>query len=203
MKSVDTIADLEALYGLPNEASTVKELDHLIPEYRAYIEASPFVALATAGPEGLDWSPRGDAKGFVRIHDARTVMMPDRAGNNRADSLRNIVRDPRTALLFVVPGIGNCLRINGRAKVVIEPSLLASFVVEGRAPRSVIVLTLEAVYFQCARALVRSALWDPDLYVARHSLPTAGQMLAATSDNRVAGADYDRLWPERARASLW
>ncbi len=203
MKSVDNIADLEALYGLPNEASTVKELDHLIPEYRAYIEASPFVALATVGPEGLDCSPRGDAKGFVRIHDERTVMMPDRAGNNRADSLRNIVRDPRTALLFLIPGIGNCLRINGRAKVVIEPSLLASFAVEGRAPRSVIVLTVEAVYFQCARALVRSALWDPNLYVAPDSLPTAGQMLAATSDNRVGGADYDRLWPERARASLW
>jgi hypothetical protein len=203
MKSVDNIADLEALYGLPNEASTIKELDHLIPEYRAYVEASPFVALATVGPEGLDCSPRGDAKGFVRIHDERTVMMPDRAGNNRADSLRNIVRDPRTALLFLIPGIGNCMRINGRAKVVIEPSLLASFAVEGRAPRSVIVLTIEAVYFQCARALVRSALWDPHLHVAPDSLPTAGQMLAATSDNRVGGADYDRLWPERARASLW
>ena len=189
MKSVDNIAQLEALYGFPNEASTVKELDHLIPEYRAYIEASPFVALATAGPEGLDCSPRGDAKGFVRIHDERTVMMPDRAGNNRADSLRNIVRDPRTALLFLVPGSGNCLRINGRAKVVIEPSLLASFAVEGRAPRSVIVLTVEAVYFQCARALVRSALWDPEFHVAPESLPTAGQMLAATSNNRVGGAD--------------
>ena len=203
MKSIDRIADLEALYGFPNEASTVKELDHLIPDYRAYIEASPFVALATAGPEGLDCSPRGDAKGFVRIHDERTVMMPDRAGNNRADSLRNIVRDPRTALLFLVPGSGNCLRINGRAKVVIEPSLLASFAVEGRAPRSVIVLTVEAVYFQCARALVRSALWDPEFHVAPESLPTAGQMLAATSNNHVGGADYDRLWPERARASLW
>ena len=203
MKSVDSITELEALYGFPNEASTVKELDHLIPEYQAYIEASPFVALATAGPEGLDCSPRGDAKGFVRIHNERTVMMPDRAGNNRADSLRNIVRDPRVALLFLIPGSGNCLRINGRAKVVIEPSLLASFAVEGRAPRSVIVLTVEAVYFQCARALVRSALWDPNLYVASDSLPTAGQMLAATGNNRMGGADYDRLWPERARASLW
>ena len=203
MKSVENIAELEALYGFPNEASTVKEIDHLIPEYRAYIEASPFVALATAGPEGLDCSPRGDAKGFVRIHDERTVMMPDRAGNNRADSLRNIVRDPRVALLFLVPGSGNCLRINGRAKVVIEPSLLASFAVEGRAPRSVIVLTVEAVYFQCARALVRSALWDTEFHVAPESLPTAGQMLAATSNNHVGGADYDRLWPERARASLW
>jgi len=137
MKSIDSVKDLEAIYGRPGESSTVKEIDHLIPEYRAYIEASPFVALATAGPEGLDCSPRGDAKGFVRIHDERTVMLPDRAGNNRTDSLRNIVRDPRLALLFLVPGIGNCLRINGRAKVVIEPSLLASFAVEGRAPRSV------------------------------------------------------------------
>lgn len=180
----------------------MKEIDHLTPEYRAYIEPSPFVALATAGSEGLDCSPRGDAKCFVRIYDERTVMLPDWAGNNRADTLCNIVRDPRVALLFLVPGIGNCLRINGRAKVVIEPSLLASFAVEGRAPRCVILLTVKAIYFQCTRALVRSALWDPSLYVAPQILPTAGQMLAATSENRVDGAEYDRLWPERARASL-
>jgi PPOX class probable FMN-dependent enzyme len=203
MQMIDSIAELEALYGQPVENATTKELDHLIPEYRAYIEASPFVALATVGPEGLDCSPRGDGAGFVRIQDDKTLLLPDRMGNNRADSLRNIIRDPRVALLFLVPGIGNTLRVNGRAGLTIEPDMLQSFAVDGRAPRSVMVVQIEAVYFQCARALVRSRLWDPDLFVDPSTLPTAGQMLAAASEKRLGGEAHDRAWPERAQASLW
>jgi uncharacterized protein len=203
MSIVRTVAELEALYGLPGETSTVKEIARLIPEYRALIAASPFAVLATSGPEGLDCSPRGDVVGFVRVHDERTLMLPDRRGNNRIDSLRNIVRDPRIALLFLIPGAGNTLRVNGRAEVTTAPELLASFAMEGKAPRSVIVMTVEAAYFQCARAIVRSELWNPAKHVSKESLPTPGQILASLSENRVGGEDYDRAWSERAKATLW
>src|SRR6201986_3983478 len=156
MSVIATIEQLEAIYGQTNDASTVKVAARVPPSYRMMIEKSPFAALATAGPEGLDCSPRGDLSGFVRIHDDRTLMMPDRRGNNRIDSLRNIVRDPRVALLFLIPGSGTTLRVNGRAHLSAEPDLLASFKVEGKTPRTVIVMTVDEIYFQCARAIVRS-----------------------------------------------
>jgi PPOX class probable FMN-dependent enzyme len=198
-----TVAELEALYGIPSEASTVKEVDWLTPHYRAYIEASPFMALATSGPEGLDCSPRGDKPGFVRIHDDKTLMLPDRRGNNRVDSLRNIVRNPRVGLLFLIPGVGNTLRVNGHAHLSADPDLLESFAVEDKAPRSVTVITVDTVYFQCARALVRSELWNPERHVDPRSLPSAGEILAALSDNRVGGVTYDREWPGRAAKTMW
>src|SRR5690349_1693129 len=203
MTVVATIEQLEAIYGFPNDASTVKVADRVTPAYRKLIESSPFVALATSGPEGLDCSPRGDLPGFVRILDDTTLMMPDRRGNNRIDSLRNIVRDPRVALLFLIPGSGSTLRINGNAKVTTDVDLLASFAVEDKAPRSVIVMTVHEIYFQCARAIVRSDLWNPDKRVDTNSLPTPGQILADMSEHRVGGESYDRAWPERARKSLW
>jgi PPOX class probable FMN-dependent enzyme len=194
---------LEAIYGKPAEAATVKEVNWITPHYRAYIEAAPYAALATSGPEGLDCSPRGDKPGFVRVHDEKTLMLPDRRGNNRIDSLRNIVRDPRVALLFMIPGIGNTLRVNGRAHLSVEPGLLESFAVEEKAPRSVTVIEVEAVYFQCARALVRSELWNPERHVDPKLLPSAGQILAALSQDRVGGEKYDREWPGRAAATMW
>lgn len=198
-----TEAELAAIYGRPVEAATVKEVNWITPHYRAYIEASPYAALATSGPEGLDCSPRGDRPGFVRVHDERTLMLPDRRGNNRIDSLRNIVRDPRVALLFMIPGVGNTLRVNGRAHLSIAPDLLESFAVEQKAPRSVTVIEVDAVYFQCARALVRSELWNPARHVDPKSLPSAGQILAALSGERVGGETYDREWPGRAAATMW
>jgi PPOX class probable FMN-dependent enzyme len=203
MTIVKTVEQLEALYGTPGEASLVKELDRIIPEYAAFIEASPFVALATGGPDGLDCSPRGDLPGFVRIADERTLMMPDRHGNNRVDSLRNIVRDGRVGLLFLVPGSGTTLRVNGRAELSVAAALRASFAVEGKAPRSVIVIAVEAVYFQCARAIHRSQLWDPARHVDAKSLPTPGAILASVSADRIGGEAYDRAWPERARKTMW
>ena len=203
MSRIESVAELEALYGEPGEASLVKELDRLIPEYAAFIEASPFVALATSGPEGLDCSPRGDIGGFVRIHDDRTVMMPDRRGNNRADSLKNIIRDSRVGLLFLVPGSGTTLRINGRAHISVDEGLCRSFVVEGKPARSVIVVEIDAVYFQCARAIHRSDLWNPDNHRDPKSLPTPGQILAATTNSRIDGDAYDREWPDRAKKSMW
>ncbi len=203
MAIITTVEELEALYGLPAEASIVKEVAHVTPHYRAFIAASPFAVLATSGPEGLDCSPRGDVPGFVRVADERTLLLPDRRGNNRVDSLRNIIRDPRVALLFLIPGSGNSLRVNGRAHLSTDPDLLASFAVEGKAPRCVIVIAVAAVYFQCARAILRSGLWNPETWVEPMSLPSAGQILAALSDNRVGGAEYDRAWPERARQTMW
>ena len=203
MTIIATIDQLEAIYGQPNEASTVKVADRITPQYRVLIDKSPFAALATCGPEGLDCSPRGDLPGFVRVHDEATLMMPDRRGNNRVDSLRNIIRDPRIALLFLIPGSGSTLRVNGRARVSADADLLTSFKVDGKAPRTVIVMTVDEIYFQCARAIVRSDLWNPDRRVDPKSLPTPGQILAEMSENRVGGEDYDRAWPERARQTMW
>lgn len=201
---IATLAELEALYTpAPVAASTVKEVDRITPQYRRLIEASPFVVLATVGPEGVDCSPRGDRPGFVRVADERTLVIPDRRGNNRIDSLRNVLRDPRVALLFLIPGSGTTFRVNGRAVVSADPELLASFAVDGHVPRTAIVLTVEAAYFQCARAVVRADLWNPERHVSPRDLPTPGEILAALSEERVGGRAYDEAWPERARASLW
>lgn len=203
MPIINTIAELEAIYGQPGEASTVKEISHLTPQYRALIEVSPFAVLATGGPEGLDCSPRGDIAGFVRIADDKTLLMPDRRGNNRVDSLRNIVRDPRVALLFLIPGVGNTLRVNGRAYLTTDGDVLESFLMDGKVPRSVVMITIESVYFQCARAIVRSDLWNPKSHVDPKTLPSAGQILAALSESRVGGDEYDRAWNARAQQTLW
>lgn len=200
---VTSVEALAALYGAPVEASLAKEIDHVNAHYRALVEAAPFFSLATSGPEGLDCSPRGDAPGFVRVADAKTVLIPDRRGNNRIDSLRNIVRDPRVALLFLIPGVGETLRINGRAEISVDPELLASFAVDGKAPRSVIVVRVERVYFQCARAILRAKLWDPARLVERASLPSTGTILAELSQGRVGGESYDREMPARLQANLY
>lgn len=204
---VTSEAALQDLYGIPAQASTVKEMDRLIPEYRRLIEASPFVALATSGPGGLDCSPRGDAGQVVFIEDDRTLLLPDRRGNNRIDSLRNVIHNPAVGLLFLIPGSGTTLRVNGQGAVSIDPALLSRFAVEGKAPRSVLVIRIETVFFQCARAVVRAALWEEGSRVPAETLPTPGQILATASrmaaQPEIDGEAYDRTWPERARATLW
>ena len=197
---VTDLDQLEALYQpAPAPASTVKEASTITPHYAALIAASPFAALATCGPEGLDVSPRGDAPGFVRVHDERTLMLPDRRGNNRIDSLRNVLRDPRVALLFLIPGSGTTFRVNGRAVISVDPTLRDSFAVQGKAPRTVLVVHVEAAYFQCARAIVRSNLWNG---ATSQALPSPGEMLAALSEGEVGGPAYDAEWPARAAVSL-
>ncbi len=203
MTTISTIEQLEAIYGSPSEGALAKETPHVTDHYRALIEASPFAVLATSGPEGLDCSPRGDLRGFVRVHDKNTLMIPDRRGNNRTDSLRNIIRDPRVALLFLIPGSGTTLRVNGRAKISNETALCESFAVAGKAPRTVVVIDVETVYFQCARALMRSNLWNPDALVPAESIPTPGQILGALTQERLGGEPYDRAWPERAKQGMW
>ncbi|WP_134500793.1 pyridoxamine 5'-phosphate oxidase family protein [Microvirga pakistanensis] len=201
--TISSLAELEALYGLPAEASILKESRRIMPEYRAFIEAAPFVALATRGPEGLDCSPRGDGPGFVRVQDDRTLLMPDRRGNNRIDSLRNIVRDPHVALLFLIPGVGETIRVNGRAVISVDPALLEGFAVDDKGPKSVIAITVETIFFQCARAILRSELWNPQNHVPREALPSAGQILASLSGRRFDGEAYDKALPERQRTTLY
>jgi PPOX class probable FMN-dependent enzyme len=200
---VTTMNDLETLYEKPYTPSLAKEIDHINPHYRALIEASPFMVLATCGPEGLDCSPRGDPPGFVRVRDEKTLLIPDRRGNNRIDSLRNLIRDPRVALLFLIPGVNETMRIIGHAAISTDPELCASFVMQGKPPLCVLVITVDHAYFQCAKALIRSKLWDPATQVERASLPTTGQMLAEISCGKLGGDEHDRTAPERIKATIY
>jgi PPOX class probable FMN-dependent enzyme len=200
---ITSIAQLEAIYGQPSGAAVWKEVDHITREYRAFIEAAPFFVLATNGPEGVDCSPRGDAPGFVRVVDEKTLMIPDRRGNNRIDSLRNIVRDPRVSLLFLIPGVGETFRVIGRARITTDPALCESFIFADKTPRSVIIVKAENVYFQCSKAIVRSKLWDPASLVDRKSLPSNGTILAAITKGEHGGEEYDRAYPERLKATIY
>jgi PPOX class probable FMN-dependent enzyme len=199
---VTTEAELEAIYGQPAGAAVIKEIDHISDHYRRFIETSPFVILATSGPEGLDCTPRGDPAGFARVVDRRTVLLPDRRGNNRIDTLRNIVRDPRIALLFLIPGIGRTLRINGRAAISVNQDLCESFTMEGKVPRSVIVVTAESVYTQCPKALVRSRLWDASLHLAESDLPSSGTIMKTLLQG-FDGDSYDREYPQRLKETIY
>ncbi len=203
MSRIETIEQLEKLYGKPQEASLIKEVSHLIPHYRKFIEMSPFCTMATIGEQGMDNTPRGDLPGFVRVHDARTLIMPDRRGNNRVDSLSNIISDPRIALCFMVPGSNICLRVNGTAYISVDAELIASFTVEEKAPRSVIVIKTEAIYFQCGRAILRSKLWDSKAQADPAKVPRPGEILAWLTENEFDGKSYDDAWDERAKKTLW
>jgi hypothetical protein len=200
---VTTLEALEALYDKPYGPAIVKEIDRINPHYRKFIEAAPFFALATSGPDGLDCSPRGDAPGFVRVADEKTLLIPDRRGNNRLDSLRNIVSDPRVALLFLIPGVGETIRVIGRASISTDPALTETFIVNGKAPRSVIAVAVERVFFQCTKAIVRSKLWDPALHVDRKSPPSAGTILGEISGGKIGGPEHDRAQPQRIKETLY
>jgi PPOX class probable FMN-dependent enzyme len=200
---ITDVETLETLYGAPSGPAVEKELDYLHPHYRKLIAASPFFVLATGGPEGMDASPRGDAPGFVTVEDEKTLLIPDRRGNNRVDSLRNIVVNPRVALFFLVPGIGETLRVNGRAEIRTDPALLGRFGVEGRLPRTVLVVHVDTVFFQCARAIFRSKLWDPAQHVARASLPSTGTIVSDITNARFGGQPYDDGHYERMKKALY
>lgn len=200
---ITDVATLERLYGKPSGASVAKEIDYLHPHYQAMIAVSPFVVLATSGPDGVDTSPRGDAPGFVAVEDEKTLLLPDRPGNNRVDSLRNIIADPHVALLFLIPGVGETLRVNGRAVISTAPALRERFEVGGKLPRSVIVVSVDTVFFQCSRAIFRSRLWDPAQHIARTSLPSLGTMVADISRSGFDAASYDNGLYERLKGSLY
>jgi PPOX class probable FMN-dependent enzyme len=199
--AVKTLAQLEALYGAVGEASSRKEVGFVHPLYRAMIEASPFAVLATCGPGGLDASPRGDPAGFVVVEGEKTLLLPDRRGNNRIDSLRNIVADPRVALLFLIPGSGETLRVNGTAQISAEPALLERFAMNGKLPQCVLVIHVETVFFQCARAIHRSGLWRSDQQA--RSVPSVGTILEALTEGSIDGTQYDQELPARQRSTLY
>jgi PPOX class probable FMN-dependent enzyme len=199
---ITTVEELESVYDQPHQRALLKELDHISDHYRAFIEKAPFVVIATCGPEGLDCSPRGDPAGFVRVADGKTVLLPDRRGNNRLDTLRNLIRDPRISLLFLIPGVGETLRINGRAEIVTEPELCASFTMNGKEPASVLSVTVERIYFQCSKALVRSGLWRADAQIPRSELPSTGEIFAALSDGYDA-AEHDRAYSAHLKKTIY
>jgi len=201
--TVRTLAELEALYETPVVTSLLKEVDHLTPLHREYIEASPFVIIATSGPDGLDCSPRGDPAGFVRVVDERTLLIPDRRGNNRLDTLRNLVVDPRIGLLFLIPGVGTTLRVNGTVELTTDIQLRQSFEMQGKLPTTVLVVTTTSVYTQCPKALIRSHLWDPARFRDQSELPSVGQILEQITSGEVDGAALDAAYPERVRQTIY
>ncbi|SFK83708.1 pyridoxamine 5'-phosphate oxidase family protein [Shimia haliotis] len=201
MQWIDDIAELEAIYGEPGIASTAKVADHLTPLYRKWIMASRFCVLTTVGPEGTDGSPRGDDGPVVLELDPKTLAMPDWRGNNRMDSLRNIVSDGRVSLMFMVPGSNTVVRVNGTAKMTVDATCCEQFEVNGRHPRSVIVISIAEIYTQCARALLRAGVWTSGDQSA--GLPTAGEILAEQTHGEEGGAPYDAAWGARAAKTMW
>ena len=201
MRKIETLEALHALYGTPGSASLRKVVAKLTPQYRRWIMSSRFCMLATVGPEGVDVSPRGDEGPVVTELDQHHVMMPDWRGNNRLDSLRNIVRDPRVSLIFMVPGSNTAIRLIGQGIVSDDPDLRASFDRSGKQPISVIVVRIDEIYSQCARALIRSGLWTGGDQSA--GLPTPGDLLAEGSGGQEGGKLYDDAWPARAARTMW
>ena len=203
MKSIETVAELEEIYGEPRGASLLKEVPALTQGYRAFIAAAPFVVMATSGSGGIDCSPKGDAPGFVQVIDDHTIALPDRPGNNRIDNLRNLVEDPRISLLFVIPAVGETLRVVGRAKITADEEMLARFTVGGKLPRTVIVIEIDSVYFHCSKALIRSKLWDTATWPERSDLPTGGAILAEIANGDFDGEAYDCELPARIAKTLY
>ena len=190
-------AELRDAIGSPNEIVLEKQTDRLGDLTRQFIERSPFVCVATAHPDGgLDVSPRGDPAGFVMVLDEKTLLMPDRPGNRIADTLTNLLADPRIALLFLIPGVGDTFRVNGRARIIDDPELLEPCAVEGKVPRLGILISIEEVYTQCAKALIRSDLWNPEKHIERSELPSSGEILREIK--RDPSFDVDEYNRERA-----
>lgn len=202
MSRLNTPEQLRALYGEPKERSVRKQLDRLDPHCRRFIGLSPSVLLATQGADGLgDVTPRGDAPGFVAIEDERTLLIPDRPGNNRLDSFLNIVANPGVGLLFLVPGVEETLRVNGLAEIRDDAQLVARFPVDGRLPKTVIRVAVKEAYLHCAKALMRAKLWDPAIRIDRSSLPSMGEMLK--DQLGLATAETQAEMVERYRATLY
>jgi uncharacterized protein len=201
--AVTTIDALEAIYDASSAPVSEKETRVITPLQARYIEEAPLVMIATSGPGGLDCSPRGDPAGFVRVVDERTLHLPDRRGNNRLDSLRNIVADPRVGLLFVIPGLGTTLRVNGTAVLRTDPQLLASFAMGGKLPRTVLEIAVAAAYTQCPKAFIRGRVWDPATFRRPDELPTVGAIMHQITQGRFDGDAYDAAYPERIRQTIY
>ena len=200
---VTTLEELETLYGAVAQPAIIKEVDHIHPIYRPFIEASPLAVLATTGPGGLNATARGDPAGFIHIEDEHTLILPDPRGNNRVDSLRNILADPRVALLFFIPGVGETLRVNGTAKIIVCPDYVDRFAVSGKPPKTVLRIDVKSVLFQCMRAVMRSEIWKQESQVDRKSLPSVGTILRALSQAAIDDQVYDQEAPQRLANTLY
>ena len=199
---IGSLSELESLYAASGEASVAKESDRLTDAYAAFIKLSPLVILATGTGERIDTSPRGDEPGFVRIVSDKLLALPDRRGNNRIDSLRNIIVNPSLSLLFLIPGAGETVRVRGRGRITADENVRAAFAVNGKLPATVLLIDIDRVYFQCARALMRSRAWDPATHARRADVPTAGQMVRSAYAEFDA-ENYDAELPERQARTLY
>ncbi len=199
---VTTLDDLLPLYGDVSLGARTKEQTSLAPVYQRLIEASPFCAFTTVGPEGTDCTPRGDEPGFVRVIDEHTLELPDRKGNNRLDSMRNIIADGRCSLLFLIPNRIDSMRVNGRAVITTDPDVLAAHAIDGKAPATVIRITVEQAYSQCGKALIRSQLWDPASWRDVDHLPTPGQISNSFKDFEMDVESYDASYEDDLKANL-
>src|ERR1019366_8246981 len=195
-------AELAALYPPALERSVRKQMDHLDEHCRAFIAASPMVIVGTQSGTA-DNSPRGDVPGFVKVADDHTLLIPDRRGNNRLDSLRNLVKNPAVGLLFLIPGINESFRVNGEAVISRDPALTEQFVMQGQAPRTVIVVKVKEAYIQCSRALVRSVLWNPAKHPAPGSLPSMGTVMAKHTCGFVDAKAFDEEAKARVPVTLY
>lgn len=206
MKTITSIEELEQIYGDVSDRSLWKELDSINDHYRQFIEKSPFLILSTYSENGVDCSPRGDPPGFVRVVDNKCILIPDRRGNNRLDSLKNIINNPRVGLLFLIPNVGETIRVSGTAEVVVDSDLCDSFSINGKPASSVLSIKVEKAYYQCQKAIARSKLWDVSTYIDRSQLPTVGQMnkVFAASQNMELDADtYDLNYPEHMKKTIY
>jgi len=201
---IEDIGEIRAIYGEPMERTIKKQLPRLEKHSRAFIAMSPFIVMATCDAEGrCDASPKGDGPGFVQVIDDETLLIPDRLGNNRVDSIGNILQHPRIGLIFFVPGLRETLRVNGRAQVTVDPALLEPAAVNGKLPRSGILVTAEEVYFHCGKALIRSDLWNPEKQVARSAFPSLGIVIADQIGQTVAAEEAERATEESYRTRLY
>lgn len=206
MNVVNSIEELENIYGKPVDKSLWKEIDHINCHYKMFIEKSPFVVLATSGEKGIDCSPRGDPAGFIRVVDEKHIQIPDRRGNNRLDSLRNIVKNPNVGIIFLVPNVGEAIRLSGKAQIITDRKLCESFSIKGKPASTVLSVKVEKIYYQCQKAIVRSSLWDSSTYIERDELPTAGEMTKVFSASQNIEFDaeaYDKNYPEHMKKTIY
>ena len=204
MDIIEDIAEIREIYGEPMERTIKKQLPRLEKHSRAFIALSPFLVIASSDPSGrCDASPKGDAPGFVKVIDDETLLIPDRLGNNRVDTIGNLLASPGVGLIFFVPGVNETLRVNGRAQITRDPSLLEPCAVQGKVPRSGILITAEEVYFHCGKALIRSDLWNPEKHIARQDFPSLGIIIADQIGQAVASEEAERLTEESYRTRLY
>jgi PPOX class probable FMN-dependent enzyme len=201
---IEDISEIREIYGYPMERTIKKQLPRLEKHSRAFIAMSPFIVMATCDAEGrCDASPKGDGPGFVHVLDDETLLIPDRLGNNRVDSISNILQHPRIGLIFFVPGIRETLRVNGRAQITVDPALLETTVANGKAPRSGILVMADEVYFHCGKAIIRSDLWNPEKHVARTDFPSLGVVIAEQIGQQVDAKEAERMTEESYVARLY